>query len=494
MRSGWTTMTELIQRKRLGELLGQLPRLIFVLIGSLVILGVTLLAFSIKKSVLAEPLPQSAQTEPILNIEKTGPITADVGSAVNYTFVVSHAESSDGSPVSNIIVEDDIAGRANLVFGDTNENDKLDADESWIYSAAYIIQPTDLNPLVNTVTVVGKDEDGNEVKDTDTHRTTLMAFAPVLDIQVTGPDKASTGDEVFYTFIVRHAETSDGSPISDVIVHSTRVTSPIYLAGDENENKKLDKGETWVYIAPYIIQPTDPGPLLNNISTVQGKSQDSVEITATDDHRINITRNLLCDVYVTDNFTNPGVWPVFENTELKTAYTGGEYSMVTKNPDIHFARRSDENFINYEVEVDARWLDENSSGNGYGIIFGLVEDDNQAYLFQVNSDRQAYRLLRLSDEGWSPLTNRDTSNGWVKADVIKDDPSASNRLKVIRIGSQIIMYVNNVILETILDDTIEKGNIGLGVERYDNDPEYKTRDANVLFDNYKISRCAATIK
>jgi uncharacterized repeat protein (TIGR01451 family) len=122
---------------------------------------------------------------PGLEVIKLGPDTALVGQTVVYTFIVANTSftptslgitvSGDGSPVSNIAVTDTIAGPAVYITGDTNGNSLLDIGEAWIFGASYTIQPTDPDPLVNTVLATGRDGNGDIIADTDTHKTWLSA-------------------------------------------------------------------------------------------------------------------------------------------------------------------------------------------------------------------------------------------------------------------------------------------------------------------------------
>jgi hypothetical protein len=225
-------------------------------------------------------------TPPAIKIVKDGPATAKVGDSVVYTFTVSHADPCGGSPISGVTVGDDVAGPISYVSGDTNGNNKLDAGESWVYTATYIIQPTDPDPLENTATVEGEDQYGTPVTANDTHSIDIE-FNPVLDIVKDGPHTANVSDTVVYTFTISHADTSDGSPVSDITVSDDIAGPGNYVRGDTNINHELDAGENWVYTATYTIQPTDSDPLTNT-ATVEGMDLDSNAVTAKDGHRTRI--------------------------------------------------------------------------------------------------------------------------------------------------------------------------------------------------------------
>lgn len=91
-------------------------------------------------------------THPSINVVKSGPASAETGSTVTYTFTVTNT----GDVAINLYsVADDIAGEGNYASGDTNGNGLLDLNETWIFTADYIVPKDQSAPVVNTVTVCG---------------------------------------------------------------------------------------------------------------------------------------------------------------------------------------------------------------------------------------------------------------------------------------------------------------------------------------------------
>ena len=214
--------------------------------------------------------------------------SAEVGDTVTYTFTVSHATRSDGTPVSAITVIDDIAGAATLdtqTGGDTDT--LLETGETWTYTATYTVLATDPDPLVNTVTVEGTDEDNDPVTATDNH--SLPIGAPIIEVVKTADVmSAEVGDTVIYTFTVSHASSSDGTPVSAITVDDDiagAATLDTQTGGDTDP--LLETGETWTYTATYTVLATDPDPLVNTV-TVEGTDEDNDPVTATDNHSLPI--------------------------------------------------------------------------------------------------------------------------------------------------------------------------------------------------------------
>ncbi len=217
---------------------------------------------------------------PVLTISKTGPASAMVGDVVVYTLTVRHDAASDGSPVSGLSVNDTVAGAATHVGGDANSNSRLDAGEIWVYTAAYTIKPTDPDPLENVATVQGQDQDGDPVSAASGKHSLDIEFVPVIQIRKEGPVSARVGDTVtFYFFVTNDAVNGDGSPLTNVIVSDTVAGLATRIVGDAT----LDGGETWIFIAAYTIQSTDPSPLVNT-GVVTAQDVDGDTVTDSDTH------------------------------------------------------------------------------------------------------------------------------------------------------------------------------------------------------------------
>jgi hypothetical protein len=118
---------------------------------------------------------------PVLRIDANWPASASFGDTIVYTFTVSHAAASDGSPVVNLSVSDTLVGSIARASGDDGD-DRLEAGESWVYAASYTIQNTDTDPLTNTVTVAGQDLEFDPITLSDSYSTQLprFIFLPVV--------------------------------------------------------------------------------------------------------------------------------------------------------------------------------------------------------------------------------------------------------------------------------------------------------------------------
>ena len=222
---------------------------------------------------------------PVLVVSKTGPATANVGDTLNYFIDVTHAPSSDGSAVSALLVNDDVAGAAALLSGDDGDG-LLELGETWTFTATHVVVISDPDPLVNIATASGTDRDGDAVNDTDSHSTDLTLAAPVLNIVKTGPATTPVGDTATYTFTVTHDVTSDGSPINTVSVTDDIAGAAIFVSGDDG-NALLEAAETWIYTASRAVLVTDADPLINT-ATVNGLDQFAGALSANDTHSLDV--------------------------------------------------------------------------------------------------------------------------------------------------------------------------------------------------------------
>jgi len=244
-----------------------------------------------------EPVPEARASHstavdyvPVLAIAKQGPARADVGESLVYTLTVSHDPAlSTGAPVQNVSVVDDVAGVAALQRGDDGDG-LLEWDEAWVYTAAYTVQPTDLDPLVNTALVTGQDLSGVDALAARDSHSTAIDYHPGLRLAVEGPSRARVGEGVVYRLTVTHdLREADGSPIHGLSVVDDVAGAAAYDGGDDGDGL-LEPDEAWVYTARHTIQETDPDPLVNT-ARVSGRDQDgdllsqaiAVHSTAIDD-------------------------------------------------------------------------------------------------------------------------------------------------------------------------------------------------------------------
>ncbi|WP_049890919.1 DUF7507 domain-containing protein [Methanohalobium evestigatum] len=180
----------------------------------------------------------------------TGP-ELTVGDTVTWTYTVNN---TGNVPIENVQVTDSVTG-VNPVYqsGDTNGDDVLQLNETWIYEATGTVK----EGQYENVGDVSGDYAGQTVVDDDpSHYIGEVPFEPNLGIDIekstngqdadtpTGPE-IETGNQVTWTYTV----TNTGNvPLENVqVTDSVTGVTPVYQSGDVNGDGYLNQTETWVY-------------------------------------------------------------------------------------------------------------------------------------------------------------------------------------------------------------------------------------------------------
>ncbi len=229
--------------------------------------------------------------QPSINVVKSGPDSAHEGDEVTYTFTVTN---TGDVALSNIDVQDSIAGNGQYVSGDANNDDILQTTETWIYTATYVVPDDHTANVTNTVTACGDENvvinltvNGNvpDTCDTDYHE--LDVLHPSINVEKYGPETAYEGEEVSYTFVVTN--TGD-TPLTGLTVQDSIAGNGIYQYGDTNTNGILETTETWVYWASYTIPTGQTENVLNTVEVCSSEYTHNVDIKS-----IVIPKGDICD-------------------------------------------------------------------------------------------------------------------------------------------------------------------------------------------------------
>jgi hypothetical protein len=169
-----------------------------------------------------------------------------------------------------------------------------------------------------------------------------------------------------------------------------------------------------------------------------------------------------CPAYYTDNFSDPtSGWPVDDDSNRRYAYTDGQYQIWVKEPSAGWWATPGAKATDFTASVSAR----RTSGalGAYGIRFGISEaPGSQFYEFIVEDTK--YSIWRYDDDSGSWTALRD----WTASSHINTGTNW-NRLKVVRNGASIAVYVNNQLLATVSDSNFTGlGRIGLVAYSPDN--------------------------
>jgi uncharacterized repeat protein (TIGR01451 family) len=154
-----------------------------------------------------------------------------------------------------------------------------------------------------------------------------------------------------------------------------------------------------------------------------------------------------CPAYYKDDFSDPGSgWYVDNDSNRKYAYTGGQYQIWLKKPSWWAIVTSGAKATDFTAAVSARRV--SGSSGGYGIFFGsFVPNEVWGHWYEVRIGSNNYRISKYENGWWTHLQN------WTTSGHIKTGTSW-NRLKVIREGDSIALYINDQHLATVTDSSI----------------------------------------
>ncbi|MEZ4793371.1 MAG: hypothetical protein R2783_07900 [Gelidibacter sp.] len=231
------------------------------------------------------------QTEDIALI-KTGTFNdsdgdgcSDAGETITYTFTVTNQGNTS---ITNVVLNDPmLGGDIALASGDTDSDNELDVDETWIYTSDYAVTQSDIDAgmVSNQATVTGTGTGGTDVSDLsdddsvledDATETTLCQETPSIALIKAGTFNDSDGDgcsdageTITYTFTV----TNQGNTsITNVVLNDPMLGGDIALAsGDTDSDNELDVDETWIYTSDYAVTQSDiDAGMVSNQATVTG--------------------------------------------------------------------------------------------------------------------------------------------------------------------------------------------------------------------------------
>lgn len=208
-----------------------------------------------------------------------GPVAGDgiiihVGEPISWRYTVSNAGNI---VIKNVSVTDNQPGvTPTYVSGDVNNDNVLDLNETWVYTAVGTSAP---GIYMNTGTASGNITDtAGHVKDTTaSDDSAYFGAVPSVSInkvtisgaQVGDGITVNTGDMVTWQYTV----TNTGNiTLNNIVVTDNKPgVTPVYQSGDVNNDGVLDLGEAWVYTA----NGTAVAGSYNNIGKVQGDRADT---------------------------------------------------------------------------------------------------------------------------------------------------------------------------------------------------------------------------
>lgn len=244
--------------------------------------------------------------QPEIVIELTGDELSKVGDEIQYTIRVDRGNSSVDTP--------SLIGTVTDPYDGSVTNIELADGQSYVETGSYVVQSTDTDPFSRTTSVtVSPDGFPNVLTDSDTH--TVNLFQPAIELVKTGDASGSVGDQVDYDYTLSNAGSSDSPALVGIVITDDNGTpndssddfSPTFVAGDTNNDGKLDLGETWAYSSTRTILLSDSNPLVNIAAVVSNPDGFPNVITDSDSHSVEVLQpNLVVNKTPDGQILHPG--------------------------------------------------------------------------------------------------------------------------------------------------------------------------------------------
>ncbi len=193
------------------------------------------------------------------------------GGAVVYTFSITNPGTA---ALSSVTVTDDKCSPLTRTGGDTNNNNILETNETWIYTcSASVLQTT-------TDTATARGTSGNQTAQSSAQATVTVAQAPVAAPQqaavplvhvvksASPSNLPQGGGSVTYFYVVTNPGSSG---LSNVSVVDNLCPSVSQIGGDTNGDNILDPSETWRFSCTMNITQTT-----TNRATVRGSANSQI--------------------------------------------------------------------------------------------------------------------------------------------------------------------------------------------------------------------------
>jgi len=199
----------------------------------------------------------------MLQLTKTGPATATVGSTVTYSFTVRNLDTNTGgTPITDINIVDPLSGSQNPIC--TIASVPPNSVSTTTCQFNHVVTLADNSPLVNTAVATGR-QGSVTVTDTATH--SLDIVTPGLSVTKTADRQvARIGDTVTYTYEITNTGTVS---LTNIVVDET---DPLITDASYQPSAwltSLPVGQTMVRTATHVITAQDPDPYINTF-TVTG--------------------------------------------------------------------------------------------------------------------------------------------------------------------------------------------------------------------------------
>ncbi len=173
-------------------------------------------------------------------------------------------------------------------------------------------------------------------------------------------------------------------------------------------------------------------------------------------------------VLFNDDFSDPNTskdngWSADAGTNVDYALAPNQHTITVKKKQWLGIDWPNGSYGDFGVEVEGNAV--GTDYTEYGITFriGGSTDKRSYYIFGITNDGNYYLFKRLDGEWASPDLVKLTASPFVK------QGTAKNVLRVLARGSEITLYINGNKVQTITDEALTSGEVGVFAGTGDND-------------------------
>ena len=183
------------------------------------------------------------------------------------------------------------------------------------------------------------------------------------------------------------------------------------------------------------------------------------------------------DVLFHDEFQSgeTGSWLMEGDAVGRAAIIGEQLFVEIDEPQtIHYVTLEQPAFVDFALELDVTQI-AGDLESSFGVLFRLQEPA-QFYRFDITGSGLYVVERHDSDGGWTRFVE-----GWEESEAINQGLHATNRLKVVAVGSALSFFVNDTLLLQATDSSFGGGNIALDAGTFGRP------GLQVVFDNVVVS-------
>lgn len=122
---------------------------------------------------------------------------------------------------------------------------------------------------------------------------------------------------------------------------------------------------------------------------------------------------------------------------------------------VQYTTLAERRFTNFDLQVDVTLL-AGSPESTYGVLFGLDDDGETFFRFEITGNGLYVVERRAADGSWERFTD-----GWVASPALQQGLDATNRLRILAAVPTFSFYANDTLLTQVADARYQGGNVGL---------------------------------